>query len=116
MARARDFRKEKYHVIALTGDGAMTGGMCYEALNDAGNTDTQLTVILNDNEMSIAPNVGALSSYLTHLRISAGWQSAKSVYGISIGSPGHRQDLYRSFTSKKDPEIHDDEEQGPRLF
>lgn len=77
LARARDFRKENYHVIALTGDGAMTGGMCYEALNDAGNTDTQLTVILNDNEMSIAPNVGALSSYLTHLRISSGYQSAK---------------------------------------
>lgn len=77
LARARDFRKESYHVIALTGDGAMTGGMCYEALNDAGNAGTQLTVILNDNEMSIAPNVGALSSYLTHLRISAGWQSAK---------------------------------------
>ncbi len=77
LARARDFRKENYHVIALTGDGAMTGGMCYEALNDAGNTKTQLTVILNDNEMSIAPNVGALSTYLTHLRISSGWQSAK---------------------------------------
>ena len=77
LARARDYRKENYHVIALTGDGAMTGGMCYEALNDAGNTDTQLTVILNDNEMSIAPNVGALSSYLTHLRISSGYQSAK---------------------------------------
>lgn len=77
LARARDFRKESYHVIALTGDGAMTGGMCYEALNDAGNAGTQLTVILNDNEMSIAPNVGALSGYLTHLRISAGWQSAK---------------------------------------
>ena len=76
-ARARDYRKENYHVIALVGDGAMTGGMCYEALNDAGNSKTQLTVILNDNEMSIAPNVGALSSYLTHLRISAGWQSAK---------------------------------------
>ena len=77
LARARDYKKEHYHVIALTGDGAMTGGMCYEALNDAGNANTQLTVILNDNEMSIAPNVGALSAYLTHLRISAGWQSAK---------------------------------------
>ena len=77
LARARDYRNEHHHVIALVGDGAMTGGMCYEALNDAGNAGTQLTVILNDNEMSIAPNVGALSSYLTHLRISAGWQSAK---------------------------------------
>jgi len=83
LARARDFRKENFHVIALAGDGAMTGGMCYEALNDAGNAGTQLTVILNDNEMSIAPNVGALSSYLTHLRISAGWQNAKKrVRGI----------------------------------
>ena len=77
LARARDYRNENYHVIAVTGDGAMTGGMCYEALNDAGNKDIQLTVILNDNEMSIAPNVGALSSYLTHLRISSGYQSAK---------------------------------------
>lgn len=95
IARARDYRRERYHVIALVGDGAMTGGMCYEALNDAGNNKTQLTVILNDNEMSIAPNVGALSSYLTHLRISAGWQSAKMhVRRISkvplIGKPVYR--------------------------
>ena len=77
LARARDYRNEHHHVIALVGDGAMTGGMCYEALNDAGHSHTRLIVILNDNEMSIAPNVGALSSYLTDLRISAGWQSAK---------------------------------------
>ena len=77
MARARDFRKEKHDVIAVVGDGALTGGMCYEALNDAGNTRTRMIVVLNDNEMSIAPNVGALSNYLTNLRISAGWQSAK---------------------------------------
>ena len=76
-ARARDYLGEKHHVVALLGDGAMTGGMCYEALNDAGHSHTRLIVILNDNEMSIAPNVGALSSYLTNLRISAGWQSAK---------------------------------------
>ena len=77
MARARDYRKEKYEVIAVVGDGALTGGMCYEALNDAGNSRTKMIVVLNDNEMSIAPNVGALSNYLTNLRISAGWQSAK---------------------------------------
>ena len=77
LARARDYLGEKHHVIALTGDGAMTGGMCYEALNDAGHSHTRLIVVLNDNEMSIAPNVGALSTYLTNLRISAGWQSAK---------------------------------------
>ena len=77
MARARDYRKEKHEVIAVVGDGALTGGMCYEALNDAGNSSTKMIVVLNDNEMSIAPNVGALSNYLTSLRISAGWQSAK---------------------------------------
>ena len=78
LARARDYRGESHQVIALVGDGAMTGGMCYEALNDAGNSKTRLIVILNDNEMSIAPNVGALSRYLTSLRISAGYQDAKS--------------------------------------
>ncbi len=77
MARARDYQNENHEVIAVVGDGALTGGMCYEALNDAGNSRTRLIVVLNDNEMSIAPNVGALSNYLTNLRISAGWQSAK---------------------------------------
>jgi len=77
MARARDYKGQKHEVIAVVGDGALTGGMCYEALNDAGNSCTKMIVILNDNEMSIAPNVGALSKYLTNLRISAGWQSAK---------------------------------------
>ena len=77
LARARDYQGKDGHVIALTGDGALTGGMCYEALNDAGNTKTRLIVILNDNEMSIARNVGALSTYLTNLRVSGGWQNAK---------------------------------------
>ncbi len=77
LARARDFRGEHYHTIALVGDGALTGGMCYEALNDAGNTKTRMIVILNDNEMSIARNVGALSTYLTNLRVSGKWQNAK---------------------------------------
>lgn len=77
MARARDLLGEKHQVICVVGDGAMTGGMCYEALNDAGSTGTKMIVILNDNEMSIAPNVGALSSHLTDLRISKGWTSTK---------------------------------------
>ena len=77
MARARDQLGEEHQVIALVGDGALTGGMCYEALNDAGNTKTRMIVILNDNEMSIAPNVGALSRYLTDLRASRGWKNAK---------------------------------------
>ena len=79
MARARDQLGETHQVIALVGDGAMTGGMCYEALNDAGNSKTRMIVILNDNEMSIARNVGALSRHLTNLRASRGWKDAKTV-------------------------------------
>ncbi|MBQ6563754.1 MAG: 1-deoxy-D-xylulose-5-phosphate synthase [Clostridia bacterium] len=77
MARARDYLGEDYQVIALVGDGALTGGMCYEAINDAGSSGTRMIIILNDNEMSIAPNVGALSRHLTDIRISKGWSSAK---------------------------------------
>lgn len=77
MARARDQLGQDHQVIALVGDGAMTGGMCYEALNDAGNTKTRMIVILNDNEMSIARNVGALSRHLTNLRVSRQWKDAK---------------------------------------
>ncbi|NLO86212.1 MAG: 1-deoxy-D-xylulose-5-phosphate synthase [Clostridiales bacterium] len=78
LARARDAKGDKNHVIAVVGDGALTGGMCYEALNDCGNTKTKLIVILNDNEMSIAQNVGALSKHLSALRSSASWVSTKN--------------------------------------
>ena len=77
MARARDLRGGSEHVIALVGDGALTGGMCFEALNDAGSRGTRLIVILNDNGMSISKNVGAVSNYLTYLRASKGWLHAK---------------------------------------
>lgn len=77
LARARDAQGQKHHVIAVVGDGALTGGMCYEALNDCGNSKTRLILVLNDNEMSIAPNVGALSRHLSGLRASAGWNSTK---------------------------------------
>lgn len=68
MARARDIEKKDNHVIAVIGDGALTGGMALEALNDAGNSKTRLIVILNDNEMSISKNVGGISQFLTKLR------------------------------------------------
>ena len=69
-ARARDLNKENYNIIALFGDGALTGGMMYEAMNDAGNAKTPLILILNDNAMSISKNVGAVSKHLRNLRIS----------------------------------------------
>lgn len=68
IARARDLKKENYSVVAVIGDGAMTGGMAYEALNDAGRSTSNFIVILNDNEMSIAQNVGGMSKYLSKLR------------------------------------------------
>lgn len=67
MALAAQHKGEDYHSIAIIGDGAMTAGMAYEALNHAGVLDANLIVVLNDNEMSISPNVGALRKYLTRL-------------------------------------------------
>lgn len=68
MAVVRDLSGENYSVVAVIGDGAMTGGMAFEALNHAGHLKKDLIVVLNDNEMSIAQNVGAMSGYLTRLR------------------------------------------------
>lgn len=68
MARARDIKKENNNVIAVIGDGALTGGMALEALDDAGNSKTRLIVVLNDNEMSISQNVGGISRFLTRIR------------------------------------------------
>ena len=67
MAKAAETKGEDRDVVAVIGDGAMTAGLAYEALNNAGNSDTNLLVILNDNEMSISPNVGALSNYLARV-------------------------------------------------
>jgi 1-deoxy-D-xylulose-5-phosphate synthase len=67
-AKARDINQDNYHVVAVIGDGAMSGGMAYEALNHAGNSDSNLIVVLNDNEMFISHNVGAMSSYLNKIR------------------------------------------------
>ena len=64
MAMARDRQGEDYKCVAVIGDGALTGGMALEAINHAGHAETPLLVVLNDNDMSISPPVGALSSHL----------------------------------------------------
>jgi len=69
-AAARDLKGEDHHVIAVIGDGALTGGMAFEGLNNAGELKKRLIVILNDNEMSISPNIGAIHRYLTKLTTS----------------------------------------------
>lgn len=77
MAIARDIKKEKFHVLPVIGDGALTGGMALEALNHIGHEKKNIIVILNDNEMSIAPNVGALHNVLGRLRTAGKYQWAK---------------------------------------
>lgn len=77
IATARDLAKENYSVISVIGDGSMTGGMAFEALNHAGRGNTNLIVILNDNEMSISENVGGLSKYLNKIRTDKAYLDAK---------------------------------------
>ena len=84
MARARDILGEKYNVIALFGDGALTGGEIYEAMNDAGHTKTPLTLILNDNAMSISKNVGAVSKHLRKIRINHVYFDSKRKVGTFL--------------------------------
>ena len=79
MAVARELQGEKRNVIAVIGDGAMTGGMAYEAMNNAGAMDARLIVILNDNKMSIAPAVGALNAYLSRLLSSHSYRSLREI-------------------------------------
>ena len=73
MAHARDLLEEKRTIVAVIGDGALTGGVAYEALNDVAGLTSNLIIILNDNNMSISPNVGGLSSYLSEIRTSNGY-------------------------------------------
>ena len=77
MAAARDIKKDKNYVVPIIGDGALTGGMALEALNHIGHEKTNMIVILNDNEMSIAPNVGALHGVLGRLRTAKEYSKAK---------------------------------------
>lgn len=79
MAVARDFDKKDHEVIAVIGDGAMSAGMAYEAMNNAGAIDTRLIVILNDNDMSIAPPVGAMSAYLARLLSSRPYHKLRDI-------------------------------------
>ena len=90
-AKARDFRGQKNAVLALIGDGALTGGLALEGLNNAADDGTNITVVLNDNEMSIAENVGALATYLAKLRMQPLYQNAENtakgmIQALPVGS------------------------------
>ena len=73
IAKSRDFKRERYKVVAIVGDGALTAGLAFEGLNNAGYLKTDILVILNDNRMSISPNVGAISNYLNKIVLKEGY-------------------------------------------
>jgi len=95
MARARTLAGEDYGVAALIGDGALTGGLAYEGLNDAGASGEPLVVILNDNGMSIDPNVGGVAAHLSRLRTRPGYYRFKKGYRAALSSLPGGQKLYR---------------------
>lgn len=84
IAAARDLKGEDYEVIAVIGDGSLTGGMAYEALNNVGASKSKVMVILNDNGMSISRNIGGVSQHLSKLRMSDGYLSAKKAIKKTI--------------------------------
>ena len=88
IAKARDFRKESHKVAAIIGDGAITAGMAFEGLNNAGASQTDILVILNDNRMSIYPNVGALSNYLNKIILHPGYLDLKKKVGNFLRKVG----------------------------
>lgn len=103
MAVARDKKNEDFHVCALIGDSSLAGGMAMEAINQAGHLKSRLIVILNDNEMSIAPAVGALSGYLNRIKGAQSYQYLKEEIGDALESVPHfGERLRRAAKSVKD--------------
>ena len=95
MARARTLQKEDYHVLALIGDGALTGGMAYEGLSDAGGSGEPLIVILNDNGMSITRNVGGVAEHLARQRLKPQYLNFKKGYRKVMGATGLGRRIYK---------------------
>ena len=102
MARARTLMKEDYDVIAVIGDGAATGGMAYEALNDAAVSGEPMVIILNDNEMSIAPNVGGFAQHLSRLRTKESYWGFKQRYRNAMSGSKVTRMIYRATHRVKD--------------
>ena len=101
IATARDLKGENYHVVAIIGDGAMTGGMSFEALNHVGDTKRRLIIILNDNEMSISKNVGAMSQYLYQLRTGDTYNKLKHNLENWLGNLEHGDNVLEAIDRVK---------------
>lgn len=106
MARARTLNREHYCVLAMLGDGAMTGGLAYEGLSDAGQSGEQLVVILNDNGMSITKNVGGVARHLAQQRLKPQYLQFKKVYRRVTGATAAGRGLYR-FTHRAKQAVKD---------
>ena len=102
IARARDIKKEKYNVLAVIGDGALTGGMALEALNDVGYRKTKMIIILNDNMMSISTNVGGLSKYLNKLRSDPKYNALKTEINESLNQSKVGKNIAGKISKVKD--------------
>ena len=102
VAAARDHHSDDFRVCAVIGDGAMTGGLSFEGLNNAGHLRKQLLVILNDNEMSISPNVGAIRTHLTHLITNPLYNRFRNEIWRLTGSLPKGKKLTRTFIKKID--------------
>lgn len=102
IARARDIKKEQFNVIPIIGDGALTGGMAFEALNDVGFRKTKMIIILNDNQMSIANNVGGLSTYLSKLRLDPSYNKLKNDFNSTMTKTALGKGLVNSINKLKD--------------
>jgi 1-deoxy-D-xylulose-5-phosphate synthase len=86
IALARDVRSGDERVAVVVGDAALMSGLSLEALNDIGHRGTRMLIVLNDNEMSISPTVGAISTYLSKVKLSSGWRGSKGAYDRVVGS------------------------------
>ena len=102
MARARTLRKENYDIVTLIGDGAATGGMVYEALCDVAVSNEPMVIVLNDNEMSIAPNVGGFAQHLSRLRTKESYLGFKEKYRNALSKTPFSQAIYRITRDVKD--------------
>ena len=102
MAVARDMSKKDHKVIAITGDGSLTGGLSYEGLNQAGALGKDLLIILNDNTMSISKNVGAISKYLTDIITDESYNKLKAEIWNLTGMMPKKDSIRRGIASIQD--------------
>ena len=103
MAAARDLEKGKYNIVAVIGDGALTGGLAYEALNNIGDSGTRMIMILNDNGMSISKNIGGMSKHLRKLRATSGYlKFKKNVKKTVTGIPTVGKNIYSHLSRMRD--------------